>query len=384
MKVPQFELGAIKLTPRTKKIIAWVAYPMVYLFMFVCFAYWTFPYEKLKQKIIVGYAASQRGNPEPKRMQIEDVTWSWRFPGVVLSDIQLIGPKPKQAGASDKKPPKRMVISIDEAYAGVSVFSLLFGTTEVTFDVDGFGGEMSGSFSNSDEATQLSVEFEEVDPGQLPGLTDALGLPLAGAVSGEAELTLPEGKYAAAEGTVNLQIASLEVGDGVKKIRDLFALPTIQAGDLTIEATASQGRVKLEKFEASGPDLEVYAEGKIRLRDPVELSAVEQINLSFKFTDQYKNKSEITQSLLGKPNTTQRGMIDMDPKVKRAKADDGAYYWRVAGRFSQLNFVPNAAAAKAPKSAEAKPAAAGTSAGPPRTPAKAPAKAPRPGQPATP
>lgn len=352
MKLPEAsQVSGVKLTPRMKKLIPWIGYPIAYLFFFVCFAYWTFPYEKLKQKIIVGYAASQQGSPEPKRMQIGDVTWSWRFPGVVLKDVRLIGPKPPAAPdkppaldkspGPDKKAKPRTVINIDEAYAGLSVLPLIAGARNVIFEVEGFGGGLSGEFETSPAATELSVQFDGVDPGQLPGLADALQLPLTGSLSGTVDVVLPEGKYALADGEADLQAEELEVGDGVSKIRGMLALPTIRAGDLSIVATATQGRVKLERFDSEGPDLEVKAAGKLRLREPFALSSVEQIDLSFKFTDAYRDKDDVTRSLLGKPGTKQKGVIDLDPKVRRAKAPDGTYYWKASGRFATLNFAPS-------------------------------------------
>lgn len=324
---------------RAKKLLPWLVYPAVYIVMFFAFAYLTFPYGRLKQQIVSGYAASQQSSPQPKRMQIGDATWSWRFPGVVLSDVELIGPKPQPAEEGEA-PTKRFVVHIDEAYAGVSLLSAVFGTTDVQFDIEGFGGTLSGHFTSSSKKTALTARFDGVDPGQLPGVRDTLQLPLEGALRGDVELSFAEGKYSTAEGTVRVEIEDLKIGDGKTKIRDLLALPTLSAGVLSIEATAENGRVKLEKFAANGPDIEVDAEGRIRLRDSMELSAVEQLNLGFKFTDAYRGKDDTTIALLGKPGSSAPGVLDLDPKVKRAKQPDGSYRWRVSGPFGRLSFLP--------------------------------------------
>jgi type II secretion system protein N len=324
-------------------VIPWVAYPALYLVLLVAFAYLAFPYERVEKRIILGYAQSQATSPEPKRMQIGDTTWSWRFPGVVLEDVQLIGPKPK-AKPDGAEPEKRAVIHIESAYVGVSVLPLLIGTTRVVFDIDGFGGELSGSFRKSNDDVRLEVELDEIKPGQLPGVAEALQLPMEGSLSGTINLSLPEGKYSAAEGEVRLELEGLSLGDGETSIRGLLALPTANAGTLTVEATASQGRVKLDKFAASGEDLELSADGRLRLREPLLSSNIEQMNLSFKFTDKYRDTSDITRSLLGKPGEARGGLIDMDPKVKRAKGPDGVYNWKVSGRLDALVFAPGMSA----------------------------------------
>src|SRR5690606_2177698 len=111
------------------------------------------------------------------------------------------------------------------------------------------------------------------------------------------------------------------------KVRGLVALPEINAGTFTIKATATQGRIEFEQFETQGPDLEAKAEGKLRLRDRLELSMAEQLTLSFKFSDGYRDKDDNTRSLLGKPGDKLGGLIDMNPQSKQAKQPDGSYRW---------------------------------------------------------
>ena len=330
---------ALKLPPQLKKWLPWVYVPLGYLFCFCVFAYWAFPYERLEQRIVMGYNSSQKDSPAPKRMVIGDLSWSWRFPGVVLTDVELIGPKPVPPADGSKAPPREHV-HIDQVYAGVSLLSLLVGTTAVDFDIEGFGGELQGWFERSDAMTQLSVELSDVDPGQLPGVTEALQMPISGSLSGTIDLKLPEGKYSAAEGEIDLEIADFRLADGETKIRGLLALPEIDAGTLSVEATASEGRIELTQFETKGPDLEAQVDGKIRLRDRLELSTTENLVLSFKFSDQYRDKDDNTRSLLGKPGDKIAGLIDMSPQSKRAKQEDGSYRWRVSGSFNRLSFSP--------------------------------------------
>jgi type II secretion system protein N len=325
--------------PKVRKVLKWVGYPTLYLMLLVLFGYWTFPYERLEQRIVAGYEKSQAGKPDPKRLVIGDVTWSWRFPGIVLSDVEIIGPKPPPP-AEGEKAEKQSTISIDQVYAGVSPFGVLFGDLDVDFEIEGFGGELEGSFKKTDEGMDLEVELDGVDAGQLPGVADALQLPLTGRATGTISLALPEEKYANAEGNVELEIEQLQVGDGKTKIRDLVALPTVSVGTLQISASVSKGRVKLDKLAASGGDLDVSAEGRLRLRDPFATSMIEGVDLEFKFSDKYRDKDDTTRSLLGKPGDKVGGVIDIDPNVKRAKGEDGFYRWRVSGLLARPSFRP--------------------------------------------
>lgn len=332
----------MNITPRTKKVLAWVGYPMLYVSLFVLFAYWTFPYERLKQRLEVGFNASQQGNPEPSRLQIGEATWSWRFPGLVLSDLAIIGPDPKP-GAEGEPAPQARQLRAAEVYARVAPLSLLFGTTAVTYAVDGFGGNIEGWLTMGSDASHFVAEFNGVDPGQLPQVVETLELPLSGVMTGVVDLRLPEGDVSQAEGTVDIEITDLKIGDGKTQIRDLLALPTVDAGTLKLKATASQGKVKIDQFETKGQDLEASGEGRIRLRDKLALSLVEQLTLSFKFSDAYRDKDDTTRGLLGKPGDTAPALMDLDPKVKAAKQPDGSYAWRVSGTFGRLLFSPSRA-----------------------------------------
>lgn len=337
----------MNITPRVRRILTWVGYPTLYLVLFCLFAYWTFPYDRLKGRIESGFNASQTG-ADASRLQIGEATWSWKFPGVVLSDINLIPPVAKAAEPGGEAPPAKQTLHAEEVYARVSPLSFLFGTTDVSYGVEGFGGVIRGTLSVSEKEKHLVAEFEGVDPGQLPTVSQTLGLPLSGAMTGTIDLRLPEGKVALAEGTIDIEISDLKIGDGKTKVRDLLALPTLDAGTLKYKASATQGKVKIDQFEVKGPDLEASADGKIRMREQFGLSLIEQLTLTYKFSDKYRDKDDTTRSLLGKPGDSAPALMDMDPKVKRAKQPDDSYSWRVSGSFAHLLFNPAPPTPKAP------------------------------------
>jgi type II secretion system protein N len=160
-------------------------------------------------------------------------------------------------------------------------------------------------------------------------------------VQGELELVLPEGKLAKAEGTVELEITGLSVGDGKAKIRDTIALPQVEAGDLKLQGDVTEGQLKLTEFAAKGDDLEFVSEGSIRLRDPAATSLL-SLTARFRFTERYANKNDLTRALLGTPGSSAPGLFDLDPKNKRAKRPDGFYGYRASGTLASPSFTPNA------------------------------------------
>ena len=163
-------------------------------------------------------------------------------------------------------------------------------------------------------------------------------------------------KLAKADGKIVLKVTDLAAGDGKAKIRDTIALPRLEAGELTLDAEAKTGQLKITNLSANGPDLKLDSEGTLRLRDAFDTSVL-NLSISFKFQERYTNKSEITKSLFG--GGSMPGLFDLDPKMKRAKRADGSYGWKATGVLSRLNFMPNPVASSehAGKAAAAAPAA---------------------------
>jgi type II secretion system protein N len=220
-------------------------------------------------------------------------------------------------------------------HARLSILALLVGRRSVTFGADAFGGSVDGSISDSDAERKVDVEIDALDLGQTPLLAGILGIPLSGALSGTIELVSPEARLSKAEGKIALKVTGVAVGDGKAKIRDIIALPKLDAGEVAIAAEVKAGQVKVTQLSANGPDLELSAEGNIRLRDQPDQSYL-NLTTEFKFTDRYTNKDDITKALFGKS-----GAFDLDPKNRRAKRADGFYAWRVSGALAHPTFAPN-------------------------------------------
>src|SRR4029079_10367998 len=91
MKRPKIELRQLR----------WVAYGLAYLFTFLVFAYLSFPYDRLRQYVVSMYNAAQTG-PNPDRLEIDSLSWSWRFPGIVAHGVRLVvcSREPKPCGAA--------------------------------------------------------------------------------------------------------------------------------------------------------------------------------------------------------------------------------------------------------------------------------------------
>ncbi len=339
------------MTPRLRRILPWVLYPAFYLFAFVLFVRITFPYERIKERAIAAFAASQKA--AGKRLEIDALSGYGIF-GLEAEGVRLITDPPAGSGvalpaADDAKDgkesgPKPKVLAFDSVRVSLAALRRLFGTWVVSYSADIGGGEIEGTFFQDSEKAKVDVEASDVDVAGQSFLEDLAGLPLDGVLKGQVHLILPEGKMKAAEGSIELFIENLAVGDGKAKIRDTIALPKLQAGNLKLKAEAVDGRLTVKEFSTKGPDFEFSTDGTMRLRDPFD-SSIADLNTSFRFTDAYKTKNELTKGLFGDPGSKVPGLFDMDPKTRRARGEDGFYRWRVSGPFARLNFRPASKAA---------------------------------------
>ena len=329
------------LSPRQIRIVRWAGYPLFYVFCLSVFAYVTFPFDRLRRRIVAEFNAAQ-AETSGMWLRIDDMSWYW-LSGVEAQGVRLI--TPAAATGHEDKASRAQVYEIDDFYVRYSLWPALTGSRRIDFGLEAGGGQLEGSVTDDEGVRTMALEFAALGITGLPFLSGAVGLPMTGSLSGNVELHLPEMKLSKGDGSIALRIAQLGVGDGKAKIRDTIALPRLDAGQMELQATVKGGHVKLEKFSVKGADLELTSEGKMRLRDPFGTSLAD-LSLSFKFSDRYKTKNDMTKGLFGEPGSSMPGLFDLDAKNRAAKRSDGSYAWRVTGPFMKLSFQPARGAAK--------------------------------------
>jgi type II secretion system protein N len=331
---------------RLVRVARLLAFPAFYVFALGLFGYFTFPYGRLKDRIIA--EIEKRGKPG-QRVEIGKLTSYW-FTGVEVTNVKLHLPadEPAPAGfpgsadfSAPAAPAKESVIVIDEAHARVRLLPLLLGRVRLDFWASAFGGEIKGTTPLGSAKGDIELELDHVDVSKIEPIGHTIGVPLRGIATGKLLLDAPDGKLAKAGGTFDLTLADVVVSDGKTKIQGLIELPPAKLGDLVIAAEAKDGTLKVTKFAADGTDLEIVGDGKISLREPWT-EAIADLYLRFKFTDAYRAKNGTTKSLLGEPGSALPGLMEMQvPKMKRAKRPDGFYGWHISGPLKKLRFDPS-------------------------------------------
>jgi type II secretion system protein N len=325
-----------KLDMRKLKYVKWAGYVLAYLFAFVVFAYVSFPYERLRTYVISMYNANQV-TPADNRLEIDSLTWSWRFPGIVAEGVRLVVNPPPLAEGQKAPPPQ--YLEAEEVFVSASAFALLTGAREASFGAQALDGEVAGWARDSDSGRHLEIQLDGVNPGKIPQLASTIGLPLAGRLSGHASVEVPEGNVTKAEGTVDLAAEDLVLGDGKAKIQNTIALPELHVGTFNLKAQITGGRLKIDECTAQGRDLDLALTGSVRLRPKVEAS-VADLELKFSFAEKYRNQSDMTKALFGQPESKIPGLFDTATSSHLSKQEDGSYGARLTGTVARMQPRP--------------------------------------------
>jgi type II secretion system protein N len=324
--------------------LRWVAYGFAYLFTFVLFAYFSFPYERLKQYVVTKYNASQLG-ATPDHLEIESLGWSWHFPGIVAHNVRLTVGSATASGTSSDTPQEGdhpappPALEAEHVYVSLSPLALLGGVRAASFGASALGGQISGSARDSNAMRRLDLTLDGINPGGIPQLAAAIGLPLTGRLSGHVAVDLPDNNVLKAEGNVDLAAEDLVLGDGKAKIGGAIALPELHMGQFKLKAAIAAGRLKIDECAAQGRDIDLSLTGGLRLRKQLE-SSLAELELKFSFSDKYKTQSELTRALFGQPDSKIPGLFDTATTGMLSKQEDGSYGARLYGPFDRLKPRP--------------------------------------------
>lgn len=319
---------------RLRKIAPWVGFPLFYVFAFAIFAVLTFPFDKLKERIVTSFNAKQRETNGHDELQIGEMSGYW-LTGVKMTDVRLLS-----ASTDPSKPPSEL--HIDEARARMSILPLLVGNQDISFHLDAFGGTVDGSYDVHGKDKSIEVELEGVDLAHVEPIKGMLELPVEGKLDGTVKLSMPEGKASKANGSLALEAKDVSVGDGKAKLKGALALPKLTVGGLTLSAEAKDGTLKISKLAAGGKDLELQGDGRIAMRE-LAMESICDVQIRFKFNDGYRNKNDITKSLFGAPGSNAPALFELaDPRVKQSKRPDGFYAWQLRGPLGRLDYQPAA------------------------------------------
>jgi type II secretion system protein N len=317
---------------RILKYAGVVGYPLFYMICLMVFASLTFPYDKLRERMVASFNVQARPGSSQQELQIDDMG------GYFISGVRMKGVRLLTASSEPGKAPSK--IEIDEATVRYSLLPLLVGSSDVNFDLVALGGEVSGSYDVQGKDKAVDVSLESIDIGKFAPLVQVLGVPLEGKLGGSVRLKMPDGKASKGTGAVSLEVKDVAVGDGKAKIKGTITLPKVDVGAVTFAAEAKDGVLKITKLVAGGKDVDLQGEGRITMRE-LATDSLCDAQLRFKINDAYRGKSDMTKTLFGTPGSSGPGLFELaDPKIRSSKRPDGYYGWSIRGSLGSLDFFP--------------------------------------------
>jgi type II secretion system protein N len=329
-----------RLRERLLAVASAVGYPLFYVTLFIVFSAWTFPLDKVKDRIVTTFNEGQRTSTSPRELAIADISSSW-VTGLELTGVRLVShDAPKDSGRFDTARADTVSeIKVDSVVARLQVLPLLIGHHNVKFHADLFSGKLDGSLKEAGKDQSLDVSMEGLDLGQFTPLTQILDVPVEGSLAGTLSFDIPDGHISKANGSLALEVSDMAVGDGKAKLMGKVAAPRLNLGVFALTADIKDGTMKISKLGASGKDVDFLADGRIPLRETVTDSSLD-LNLRFRVSDAYRAKNDTTKALFGAPDSTVPGVLDLDPKMKQAKRADGFYTWHARGQLGRPDFSP--------------------------------------------
>jgi len=293
-------------------------YAVFGLAVFIVALYMSFPSQRAKD-VAIRVAAS-------KDLDVEIGSASPAFGlGVVFRDIRV------RTRPTTGKPTR---FTIESARIALSPWSVLSSSKTFTINLEAFGGQIElvqTGAPGKKGAFAFEARARDIKMSEIPGVREALNIPLAGTAKLEAKVSSATGKLADANGEATFSCDGCVVGDGKTPLRIAgnpflsggLTLPRLRLGDFGGHVAIEKGLARLQEIGGRSPDGEVALEGEITLRDPLPSSNVNAY-LRFKLSDSFLKQAGALQTILqmaGAPG----------------KRPDGFYGMRLSGRLGQLN-----------------------------------------------
>ncbi|MCP4447079.1 MAG: type II secretion system protein GspN [Myxococcales bacterium] len=328
----------MRLTTSQRKVLKWVGYPLLALLTFVFTLAYTFPYERLKEKIIEGLSEKY----DVSIVSIEPTL----VPGTFVIETMVLRTRPK---TPEEKP---FIVLIDEIEIDIGVTSAILWSMDianvgVAIDAKIAGGALGIEIEHEKGTGTISVaaHTELLPISSMPGVQEAVGLPMTGGLSADVNLTLPKGKWSKADGKVKFSCIGCTVGDGEAKMkmkpppgaknnsrsrrRNLFAgdgltVPKLNLGAVLAEINIKKGTGDITTFMAKSQDGFLNMEGEIDFKDPFKETLFPGC-MSFGFSEDLKTRRPKFMGI----------EAGLPPKAKQA---DGSYAIPTKGKLVELRF----------------------------------------------
>ncbi len=253
---------ALHLGPRARLALRIVGFTLLGLVTFVFALQLTFPYHRVKDKIIEALSAKYQ-------VTIGDVERGI-IPGRMYFKSVRLESRPEKAGDAVNS------FYISELEVDLGLLALIKGTASVDIDATIGPGHLKGNISISQDMTSIDLEGTDLPSGSLP-IKEGIGLPMSGKIAFKFALDLPNEKsktgkaapnWQKAEGNMVFECPSgCTIGDGKTKLKpklknarsQAFANDGIEFGKVNVDSmlvkvSIKDGKMTLTEFDTKSQD----------------------------------------------------------------------------------------------------------------------------------
>lgn len=324
----------VNLSRRQRKVAKVLGFAALAIVTFLITLHLTFPYERVKTKLVELLS-------EKYDVTIASVG-PGLLPGQAVFEKIILRTRPTKPGEK----PTEIIIDELEVDLGLdfNLFALIRKKAVIDFEAQLGGGVLEGYVDAGKSLVATSLNTRNLALNDIPGVADAVGLPMSGQIDATVNLRLPGGKWQNAEGKIALDCEMCTVGDGKAKMelnprkrrgrrsraaveawgKQGVTVPRLQLGEAEVRIDISKGIGEIKKFAAKSPDGWFDITGQIEFRDPFKSSMFPGC-MKFKLSDELKKRE---------PDF---GNIEFTMSEKTRQAD-GSFAVPTKGRLTQLRW----------------------------------------------
>ncbi|MGZ3442060.1 MAG: type II secretion system protein GspN, partial [Polyangia bacterium] len=271
-------LRSFEPTERQRRLATFVGYPLFALFVALLAFYWSVPRERVKDRLETALSADvMSGQPLAIGMDVAIGDLSLKlFTGLGFKATDIVlRTRPVVPGEK----PARYII--DDVRVRLGLFSTIFGRASYSFVAHALQGRVEGQVAGNNDETKAEIEIAKLVLTGVPGIQQSFGgLPVEGSVSGKLDVRVPKNLIANANGTIDVDIEDVAIGDGKAKLtvpNDPFlaagvTFPRIKLGKLTGQIVIEKGRARFEGVRVHSADGDATLDGYVELHDPIGTS----------------------------------------------------------------------------------------------------------------
>lgn len=269
--------------PRTRKVLRVFAFIFLFLVTFVFALQWTFPFHRVRDKIVEVLSAKYE-------VEISEVERGL-IPGRVYFKSVTLRTRPEKADEV------ATTFYIEKLQVDVGLFALLGSKASIDIDAKIGSGHITGNIALSKSMTSIHIDGDNLPSANLP-MREAIGLPMSGKVNFAFDLDLPNDKLKSGRAGPNWQKASggamfecpsgCTFGDGKTKLKpklknnrnQAFAEGGIEFGKLNVQTLIakvdiSRGTLKVTKFDTKSEDGKLFVDFSMQLARAIDESNVD-------------------------------------------------------------------------------------------------------------